>query len=256
MSDNILNLITTTIPAMEPVLWPFLFEAVVPADLTGAAGIVFKCITYIASNKRTNEDDDYIIDFDRAVNLPKPSAIMARMFVQLTAPFRRGQVGLRILECMKSVGPILHPSLPALWDATLPKMANYLEENAGDKWNKDSWEELVLRLLSESIKIANDDEWNVALGSALSDQLDFYKRDPELKKAAYKQLGLIMQKSGHKEFIRTKVDSMFSTVEHINALESEGCAIALGYCAATHLDIVLEKLQVLVKRKLGFLLRY
>lgn len=68
MCDNILNLITTTIPTMEPALWPYLFEAVVPPDFGGAIGIVSKCITYIASNKRTNEAEDYIIDFDRAGN--------------------------------------------------------------------------------------------------------------------------------------------------------------------------------------------
>eukprot|EP00026_Physarum_polycephalum_P000352 Phypoly_transcript_00352.p1 GENE.Phypoly_transcript_00352~~Phypoly_transcript_00352.p1 ORF type:complete len:1660 (+),score=332.46 Phypoly_transcript_00352:97-5076(+) len=249
MCDNILNLITTTIPSMEPALWPFLFEALVPPDFVGALAVVCKCITYIASNKRANEADDYIIDFDRAVNLPKPSAIIARLFVLLNAPSRRGQAGIRILELLKSVGPILHPSLPALWDVTLPKMIQYLEDNnEPDKWKQDQWEELVLRLLSESIKITNDDEWNVALGTAMVDQIPYYNKDPELKKSAFKLLGMIMQKSGHKEFIRTKLDVMFASVDHTSSAESEGCAIGFGFCAATHLDIVLEKLQVVAKQ--------
>jgi hypothetical protein len=55
------------------------------------------------------------------------------------------------------------------------------DNNEADKWNRDQWEELVLRLLSESIKITNDDEWNVALGTAMVDQIPFYNKDPELK---------------------------------------------------------------------------
>lgn len=107
-------------------------------------------------------------------------------------------MGIKILELLKSIGPILHPSLPALWDVTLPKMIQYLEGTAlmltvrsranyvidnsdSEKWNKEQWEELVLRLLSESIKITNDDEWNVALGTAMSDQIPYYNKDPELK---------------------------------------------------------------------------
>lgn len=57
-----------------------------------------------------------------------------------------------------------------------------------------------------------------------------------------------MQKSGHKEFIRTKLDVMFASVDHTSQPESEGCAVGFGFCAATHLDIVLEKLQTVAKR--------
>jgi hypothetical protein len=69
-----------------------------------------------------------------------------------------------------------------------------------------------------------------------------------MQKSAFKLLGMIMQKSGHKEFIRTKLDVMFASVDHTNSSESEGCAVGFGFCAATHLDTVLEKLQAVAKR--------
>lgn len=50
-----------------------------------------------------------------------------------------------------------------------------------DKLDLSVWEELVIRLLSETIKIANDDEWNIALGDQMSQQIEFYKDEPELK---------------------------------------------------------------------------
>eukprot|EP01133_Synstelium_polycarpum_P020470 gene20470-24563_t len=255
--DNILNLITTTIPDMEGVLWPYLFESITPIEYTGSVPIVAKCLAFIAWSKRDNEADDYYIDFDREVNLPKPTQIIARYFVLLAMPHRRNQQGTRVLEAMRAIGPILHPSICDMWDVTLPKLVAFLEEHPDDAaFNRAQWEELVLRLLSETIKNAADDEWTVALGSSLAEQIDHYKRDPALKRSLYKQLGLIMQKCSHKEFIKSKIDVMFLSVDYSCAAENEGCAIGLGYCAASHFDIVLEKLGGFIKnnmaKKTGF----
>ncbi len=38
----------------------------------------------------------------------------------------------------------------------------------------------MLRLLAETVKIANDDEWTKALGDQLSQQLELYKYDSNL----------------------------------------------------------------------------
>lgn len=50
------------------VLWPYLFETLVPAKYTDAMGMVCKCLGHIASLKRDQEAPDYIIDFDKAGN--------------------------------------------------------------------------------------------------------------------------------------------------------------------------------------------
>lgn len=102
MCDNMLNLITTTMPNMVDVLWPYLLECLEPAKYTHAIGVVCKvgaassarlppsvnstcvhaqAITYLADTKRDAEEEDYYIDFDRQVNLPKPAAIIARCLV-------------------------------------------------------------------------------------------------------------------------------------------------------------------------------
>ncbi|KAF2070139.1 hypothetical protein CYY_008538 [Polysphondylium violaceum] len=250
--DNILSLITTTIPNMDQVLWPYLFEMLCKVEYTGAIPVVSKCLTFIAQSKKAADSDDFYIDFDKEINLPKPPHIIVRYFVLLTAPTRRNQLGIRVLETMKSIGPILHPSICDMWDVTLPKLIQYLEDNQhSDTWNKNQWEELVLRLLSETIKNAADDEWTVHLGQALSEQLEFYKKDPILKRSAYKQLGLIMQKCAHKEFVKNKIEIMFNSVDYTNALENEGCAYGLGYCSASHFDIVLEKIGGFIKNNMG-----
>ena len=99
-----------------------------------------------------------------------------------------------------------------------------------------------MRLLSETVKVIADDAWVLKVGEALVEQFPLYKNDPELKKSAYKHLGMILQLVSHKEFIRSKLDIMFNDCNHLDEKERQGCAQAFGYASHNHLDIVLEKL--------------
>jgi hypothetical protein len=56
-----------------------------------------------------------------------------------------------------------------------------LANSGTDDWNPTLWEDLILRLTSETIKIANDDEWTVALGENYAKQLELYKNDADMK---------------------------------------------------------------------------
>lgn len=129
-----------------------------------------------------------------------------------------------------------------MWDNAIPKLLSYLEANSNN-WNQSVWEELILRLLSETIKIANDDEWTNILGDSIAKQFDLYNDDPEMKRIAFKHLGLVLQKSNHKESIKNKLEYMLFTVNNNNDAERLGCAQGFGYCATTHLDMTLEKVQ-------------
>ena len=64
MSNQTLQLITTTIVHMEKVLWPYLLEFLVPVQYTLSVGIVCKCVADIAIKKKDREDDDYTLNFD------------------------------------------------------------------------------------------------------------------------------------------------------------------------------------------------
>ena len=68
-----------------------------------------------------------------------------------------------------------------------------------------------------------------------------------VQRIAFKQVGLILQKSNHKEGIKTKLDAMLATADPNNEAERTGCAQAFGYTAATHLDMTLERLHAPVK---------
>jgi len=246
MCDNVLHLATTTVDNMDAILWPFLFEYLVSPKYTDALHVVCRCLAHVAHIKRQSNAEDYLLDFDKEVNLPKPTEIIVRLLVMLNEPLRRGQLGIRILQCLQTVGPVLNPMISDMWDGAMPKLAHYISDNGEtESWDSNTWEDLTLRLLSETIKLVNDEEWTQAIGENLSQQLEFYKGQPNLKKCALKHMGLILQKMNRKEFIKEKLDMIFNTVDHTNDLERQGCAQAYGFCSASHMDIVLDKIKAL-----------
>lgn len=246
MCDNVLHLATTTVDNMELILWPYLFEFLISPKYTEALHVICRCLAHVAHSKRQTNAADYLLDFDKEVNLPKPTEIIARLLVMLNEPLRRGQLGIRILQCLQSIGPVLNPLISDMWDNAMPKLAHYINENGESEiWDGNTWEDLTLRLLSETIKLVNDEEWTQALGENLSNQLEFYKGQPNIKKCALKHMGLILQKLNRKEFIKEKLDMIFNVIDHSNDLERQGCAQAYGFCSASHLDIVLDKIKAL-----------
>ena len=228
-------------PPMATVLWPYLLELFTRSEYTEALGIMCKCLSYIAGKMRKEQDSSYLIDFDKHVNLPKPHAILARLLVILNEPLGRSQRGEHIIKCLQAIGPVLHPSISNMWDSALPKLALWLQKNE-ENFNSDVWEDLVLRLLSETIKIVNDNEWTVGLGRQYVEQISLYSDSHNLKKCILKHLGLVLQRTTHKQFIQESLSVIFSVTDHKNAQQKLGCAQSFGYCATSHLDSTLENL--------------
>lgn len=50
---------------MKKVLWPYLFESIVPGQYTEALGVLCKCVAHLGKTKREKEAPEYMIDFDR-----------------------------------------------------------------------------------------------------------------------------------------------------------------------------------------------
>lgn len=246
ISDHILNLMTTTVPSSHQVLWPFLLEPLTKPNYGASVSAVCKAIAFIGQIKRTSNTEDFLIDFDKKVNLPKPQQIMARLLVLLNAPLRRDDLGNNILEALLNISGILHPSITEMWDRTIPRILEFLRDNA-DSWNQTTWEDLVLRLLTETIKVIADVEWTMKLGDAFSSQLALYKTDPELKRVCFKHFGIVIGSVTHKEWVKDRLDSLWNEVNHENDKERTGAAQAFGYTAAAHLDFALEKLAQVVK---------
>ena len=63
----------------------------------------------------------------------------------------------------------------------------------------------------------------------------------------YKCIGVVLRKTNTTDFVREHLNLLFATVDHTSQIEREGCAMALGFCAASHLDQSLVKLEEITK---------
>ncbi|KAK3746766.1 hypothetical protein QZH41_013595 [Actinostola sp. cb2023] len=249
MSENILYLLTTTVDVMETVLWPNLLEFLIPEQFTNGIGVVCKSLAYIAAKKREQEAADYIIDFDVQRNVPQPAAIIARLIVMCGHPMEGGGRGIHVLKLLMALVPILHKDLVDMWDTVIPKLIQYIEENTEDpeKWNQKAWEDLVLKLLSKSLDEVDSEEWVCAVGHEMGSQLALYSNRSNDKNFLYKCFGIVLRKVKQNGFLQTQLGLIFSTIKHSSQEEREGCAIGVGFCAATNLDSVLTKLEQISK---------
>ncbi|XP_059158762.1 maestro heat-like repeat-containing protein family member 1 isoform X2 [Physella acuta] len=260
MCDNILQLVTTTIDKMEIVLWPYLLELVVPEQYTASVGTVCRSLAYLAHKKREENAQDFWIDFETQPNIPKPTQLIARLMVMAGHPKSGRDRGIHVLNLMKNLSPNLHDNIVGLWDAVIPKLNSYLdgpesdeeeEKDAGEqeaeKWSQKNWEDLLLKMLSKSLDVVDNEEWIAELGEAFGQQIPLYTNYVDERNFAFKCLGIIMRKSTKKDFVNKHLDLIFSTIKHLDQVEREGCAIAVGYTASSHLDTVLTKLDKVAK---------
>ncbi|KAL4234897.1 Mroh1p [Mactra antiquata] len=248
MCDNVLQLLTNTVEQMENVLWPYLLELVVPEKYTEASGVVCRCLATIAAKKREENAEDYDLDYDTQANLPKPVTVIARLMTLAGHPQNGRNRGVHILNLMKALSPNLHDGLVELWDTVIPKLVQYLEDpEKQEDWSQKNWEDLLLKMLSKTLDVIDHEEWIAEVGTAFSDQIDMYSRYPDEKNFLYKCIGVIMRKSTKKDFVNKMLDQVFGTVKHTSQIEREGCAVSLGFCATSHLDAVLTKLETVTK---------
>ncbi|XP_071092263.1 maestro heat-like repeat-containing protein family member 1 [Haliotis cracherodii] len=249
MCENILQLVTTTIERMEIVLWPYLLELIVPEQYTEAAGALCRSLAYLSIKKREENADDYEIDFETQANIPKPPSLAAKLVVLAGRPLNGRERGMHVLQMMRGISGNIHENLVELWDTVIPKLVQYLEDHLEDegKWSQKNWEDLLLKMLAKSLDVIDSEEWIADFGELMGQHVTMYQNAAEEKNFLYKCLGIIMRKSTKKDFVAKHLDLLFSTVKHTEQVEKEGCAIAVGFSAASHLDAVLTKLEAVAK---------
>ncbi|WAR11640.1 MROH1-like protein, partial [Mya arenaria] len=163
-------------------------------------------------------------------------------------PLNGRERGVHVLNLMKGLSPNLHEGLVELWDTVIPKLVQYLEDpEKTESWSQKSWEDLLLKMLSKSLDVIDHEEWIADLGEKLGAQIPMYARYPEEKNFLFKCVGIVMRKSTKKDFVTKMLDTVFSSVKHTDQTEREGCAVCLGFCATSHLDSVLSKLETVTK---------
>uniref|UniRef100_A0A7S1PFF5 Uncharacterized protein n=1 Tax=Percolomonas cosmopolitus TaxID=63605 RepID=A0A7S1PFF5_9EUKA len=240
-------------PQMDDILWPFLMESLTPPQYVPAFVILCKCISDIA--KRKKNDSNFIIDFDKEANLPKPDQLFARLIVMLSQPFERNESGINILRTLYCLSPNLNASLVEPWSKKLPLLKKEFldaknEDGSDSEFDQDKWENAILSLVRLSVDSVDDDQWNVSVGDAILKQAEpLYTNQPQLKRFLLTIMGLIIQKTNYKEFVIRAISGVFNNTNHKSESERLGCARGLGQASQAHTDTVLAKLARIMQSK-------
>ncbi|XP_067833003.1 maestro heat-like repeat-containing protein family member 1, partial [Heptranchias perlo] len=77
----------------------------------------------------------------------------------------------------------------------------------------------------------------------MTKHLNGYNSHPQEKGFLYKCVGVVLRQTQSGDVVRKQLMEMLQTVRHAEALEREGVAVGVGFCATTHLDKTLSKLE-------------
>uniref|UniRef100_T1JN14 Maestro heat-like repeat-containing protein family member 1 n=1 Tax=Strigamia maritima TaxID=126957 RepID=T1JN14_STRMM len=149
------------------------------------------------------------------------------------------------LQLMKAVAPTFHKNLVPTMDAQIPQLLALSAD--GQNLRLHEWENYLLDFLSQILNDLDEEDWCKALGRALANQIETYKDLPQSKAFLFKCLGEITKKVNDEVFCRMYLEAIFSSTQHTDETEREGCASAFGRNAISHFDTSLITLQSLAK---------
>ncbi|XP_072331008.1 maestro heat-like repeat-containing protein family member 1 [Scyliorhinus torazame] len=245
LSQDLMKLLTTL--PIDNVLWPFLFEFIIPVRYTNALATVCSSLVSLAMKKLEVGSTESFLNYKDNPNIPGPHALLTRLLT-MSSSLHQGKdhcaPGLILLQVM---GADIHLAAPQVWEKEFPTLLDYLQENAGKTLLQSQWEEKLVNVLFQTLELIENEDWLSQLGKELINHLHSHYNFPQEKGFVYKCLGMVLRLSQNEEMIKRNLQEMLQTVRHNEPLEKEGIAIGVAYCAVTHLVMVLNLLKEFAK---------
>ncbi|XP_043538947.1 maestro heat-like repeat-containing protein family member 1 [Chiloscyllium plagiosum] len=239
---------------LTPVLWPSLLEYVTPAQHTHALPAVCHALQLAVTGQRRPGLQLFELNYDKRPSLPSPQALVARLLVAASLPYEGRQRGEAALGLLLALGPTIHPALEGLWAAELPTLLRYLAEHTEETVAQQQWEKNLLLLLFRTAETVGNAQWTGRLAEEMTNQINAWQGVPlayahvsREKQFLYKCLGIMLQHTQSAETIHQQLQEMLLSAQHGEALEREGLAIGVGFCAMTHFDATLARLEEFVR---------
>nr|XP_029119800.1 protein SHOOT GRAVITROPISM 6 isoform X2 [Elaeis guineensis] len=240
-----LLLLAITIPEMEYILWPFILKMIIPKKYTGAVATVCKCITELCRH-RSSRNSFTFSESNTSNDIPNPEDLFARLVVLLHDPLARAQLATQILTVLCYLGPLFPKNLSLFWQDEVPKMKAYIsdpEDLKQDSSYQETWDDMIINFLAESLDVVRDTEWVISLGKAFARQYALYAAADEHSALLHRCLGMLLQKVDDRIYVREKIEWMYKHADISVPTNRLGLAKGMGLVAASHLDTVLEKLK-------------
>lgn len=91
------------------------------------------------------------------------------------------------------------------------------------------------------------EDWISDIGTCFVKQLPLYTKLERERGFAYKCIGIVLRKSKINEFVSRTLESMTTAINFQHEHERNGWATMFGLCSASHLDIVLQRLDLYLR---------
>ncbi|XP_022143882.1 protein SHOOT GRAVITROPISM 6 [Momordica charantia] len=244
ISEKSLLLLTITIPEMEHILWPFLLKMIIPRRYTGAAATVCRCISELC--RHGSYGDSMLSECKTRADIPNPEELFARLVVLLHDPLAREQLATQILTVLCYLAPLFPKNITLFWQDEIPKMKAYISDSEDLKLDpsyQETWDDMIINFLAESLDVIQDTNWVISLGNAFSNQYELYVCDDEHSALLHRCLGILLQKINDRAYVHDKIDLMYKQANIAVPTNRLGLAKGMGLVASSHLDTVLEKLK-------------
>ncbi|WCJ34428.1 ARM repeat superfamily protein [Euphorbia peplus] len=240
-----LLLITFTVPEMEHILWPFLLTMIIPRVYTGAVATVCRCIAELCKHGSSNLNG-MLAECKARAGIPSPEELFARLLVLLHDPLAREQLATQILTVLCYLAPLFPKNINMFWQDEIPKMKAYVSDTEDlklDRSYQETWDDMIINFLAESLDVIQDADWVISLGNAFTNQYELYTPDDEHAALLHRCLGMLLQKVDNRAYVVNRINWMYRQANIAIPTNRLGLAKAIGLVAASHLDTVLEKLK-------------
>lgn len=131
----------------------------------------------------------------------------------------------------------------------VPKLKAYISDPEDLKLDlayQETWDDMIINFISESLDVVQDTEWVISLGNAFARQYVLYVGDDEHAAMLHRCLGILLQKVDDGLYIHEKIEWMYRHANISVPVNRLGLAKGMGLVAASHLDTVLEKLKTIL----------
>ena len=128
--SNILQLLATSVPSAEKVLWPHAIDYLLQPDCDASVAAVSRALAHIVS-KRAERGEDLAVDWGDFQFATGPSVLLARLLVVASVP-GPGSRGIHVLRFLLNFSSNINKHLGTLWQARFPLLLHYLDQGEGD----------------------------------------------------------------------------------------------------------------------------
>nr|XP_045621254.1 maestro heat-like repeat-containing protein family member 1 isoform X2 [Procambarus clarkii] len=248
VSRRALHLLATTVEAAHPILWPHLLNFVCSSEYDASLPITIGCLAHLANHYASfNEEHPILVG---PPGPPTAPVLLSRLLVLSCVP-ADAVVGVAALKLLQGLAPHVGPSVVELWNQHLPQLLSTLQDLT-DKVDAEPaamqmWHDSLRDFLASTITHINNEEYTINIAKAQMDQLHLYDKQQAQLCFLMSLVGVTLKQVTNENFIATTLDCLFNATCHKSAIERESLALCVGTTAASHIDLVLTRIDMWLK---------